>query len=120
MKQPSSAVRIPSTIQAEFKLFGVIKRKGGWYVAPCPPLDVTTQGRTRQEAERNLKEACALFLTSCFERGTFEQALRELGWSVSTDGARAPKSASAKIPEGAFQFPIPIPFALQDTSEWHV
>jgi len=66
-------------IQAEFELFGTIKRQDDWYVAYCPPLDVTTQGRTAAEAKSNLKEACSLFLQSCFERGTFEQAMRELG-----------------------------------------
>lgn len=104
---------MPSAIEAEFKLFGVIKRKGQWYVAYCPPLDVTTQGRSRREAEENLKEACALFLTSCFERGTFEQALRELGC------ARAPKNGTS-IPLDAFQFPVPIPPGFQDTAECHV
>ncbi|MBS1213193.1 MAG: hypothetical protein H6R26_1810, partial [Proteobacteria bacterium] len=33
-------------IQAEFRLFGRIKQRGGWYIAYCPPLDLTTQGKT--------------------------------------------------------------------------
>jgi predicted RNase H-like HicB family nuclease len=67
-----------AAIQAEFKLFGTVKRQDDWYVAYCPPLDITTQGKTAAEAKANLKEACSLFLQSCFERGTFEQAMREL------------------------------------------
>lgn len=69
-------------IQTQVELFGVLKKKDGWYIAHCPPLDVTTQGRTADEARKNLVEAADLFVTSCFERGTFEQALRELGWRV--------------------------------------
>jgi len=68
-----------TSIQAEFKLFGTVKREGGWYVAHCPPLDVTTQGRSAAEAKENLREASELFIVSCLERGTLDQALRELG-----------------------------------------
>jgi predicted RNase H-like HicB family nuclease len=68
------------SVQAEFKLFGVIKRQGDWYIAHCPPLDVTTQGRTFDEAKKNLSEASQLFIVSCLERGTLDQALKELGF----------------------------------------
>jgi predicted RNase H-like HicB family nuclease len=103
-----------ASIKAEFKLFGVIKRQGDWYVAHCPPLDITTQGRTSIEAKENLREACSLFVLSCFERGTFEQAMRELGWSVANGGASGKQSA--KVPEGAFHFPIPVPFGFEKTA----
>lgn len=100
-------------VQAEFKLFGTIERQDDWYVAHCPPLDITTQGRTVAEAKDNLKEACSLFMVSCFERGTFEQAMRELGWSVAN--GTTPKLPT-RIPQGAFQFPIPIPFGVKKTA----
>jgi len=102
-----------TAIQAEFKLFGTIKRQDDWYIAYCPPLDITTQGRTVAEAKGNLKEACSLFMLSCFERGTFEQAMRELGWSVvNGTGPKPPE----KIPQNAFQFPIPVPFGVEKTA----
>jgi len=100
-------------VKAEFQLFGVIKKEDGWFIAYCPPLDITTQGRTEAEAKRNLVEACELFVVSCFERGTFEQALRELGWHVAV-GRVAPSSGKPpKIPSGGFRFPVPVPFGLQ-------
>ena len=37
-------------VQAHFKLFGVFKREGDWYVAHCPPLDIATQGKTLAES----------------------------------------------------------------------
>jgi predicted RNase H-like HicB family nuclease len=70
-------------VQAEFKLFGVVKREGDWFIAYCPPLDLTTQGRTKAEAKKNLVEASELFITSCLERGTLDQALKELGFAPS-------------------------------------
>lgn len=48
-------------VRAEFTLFGVLKRVGDWYIAWCPPLDITTQGRTQAEAKNNLVEAASLF-----------------------------------------------------------
>jgi predicted RNase H-like HicB family nuclease len=112
-------------IQAQFQLFGVVKKEGGWYVAHCPPLDITTQGRTEKEAKKNLIEASELFVTSCFERGTFEQALRELGWRVVAEPAsphagKARKQSQHPQP-GEFCFPVPVPFGFEKAaSEWRV
>ena len=101
-------------IQAQFQLFGVLKHEDGWYIAYCPPLDVTTQGKTEDEAKRNLIEACEFFVISCFERGTFEQALRELGWHVVASRV-IPTSGNppAQPKSGEFSFPVPVPFGFE-------
>ena|SRR5271166_2712520 len=99
-------------LEAQFQLFGVMKKENGWYVAHCPPLDITTQGRTEAEAKKNLIEACELFVVSCFERGTFEQALRELGWHVVA-GRPVPRQRSAVTRKGGFRFPVPVPFGFE-------
>jgi hypothetical protein len=101
-------------VQAQFQLFGMMKQENGWYVASCPPLDITTQGRTEQEAKNNLIEASELFVISCFERGTFEQALRELGWHVVA-GHHVTKQGEHSVlpPDGGFRFPVPVPFGFE-------
>jgi predicted RNase H-like HicB family nuclease len=101
-------------VQAQFQLFGVMKKENGWYVAHCPPLDITTQGKTETEAKKNLVEASELFVVSCFERGTFEQALRELGWRVVA-GRHVPQRRWDSMPprDGGFRFPVPVPFGLE-------
>jgi predicted RNase H-like HicB family nuclease len=101
-------------IQATFQLFGVLKEENGWHIAHCPPLDLTTQGRTEEEAKKNLIEAADFFVVSCFERGTFEQALRELGWHVVAgrpvlDHGDPPQH----LPSGGFRFPVPVPFGFE-------
>lgn len=109
-----------ATVQAEFRLFGTLKRQRGWYIAYCPPLDITTQGRTEEEAKKNLIEAAELFVVSCFERGTFEQALRELGWHVVTGGAVAKVGdGPPSMPAGSFGFPIPVPFGFESPAGCH-
>jgi predicted RNase H-like HicB family nuclease len=40
----------------------IIQQEGKWFVALCPELDVTSQGRTVEEARRNVAEAVELFL----------------------------------------------------------
>jgi predicted RNase H-like HicB family nuclease len=101
-------------VQAQFQLFGIMKKENGWYIAHCPPLDITTQGRTETEAKKNLVEASELFVVSCFERGTFEQALRELGWHVVA-GHTVPRNGehSALPKDGGFRFPVPVPFGFE-------
>ena len=64
-------------ISIEFELPAKIRKKGAWFISSCPLLDVFSQGRTRIEAERNLVDALASFLTSCYERGTLDAVLRE-------------------------------------------
>jgi predicted RNase H-like HicB family nuclease len=100
-----------ATIQAEFQLFGSIRQRGGWYIAHCPPLDITTQGKSPEEAKKNLIEACQLFISSCLERGTLDQALKELGFvPLQNDRAR-------NTPPGMFSFPVPIPLGFSRHAE---
>jgi len=39
------------------QLAAIIEREGDGYVATCPEVDVVSQGRTVEEARRNLLEA---------------------------------------------------------------
>jgi predicted RNase H-like HicB family nuclease len=101
-------------LEAQFQLFGVVKRENGWYVAHCPPLDITTQGKTQAEAKKNLGEASELFVVSCFERGTFEQALRELGWRVVAGRPVLRQGKNSVIPrKGGYRFSVPVPFGFE-------
>lgn len=92
-------------VQARFDLYGTMKRDGDWYVAYCPPLDIGSQGKTPEQARENLIEAARLFLASCLERGTLDQALKELGF--------IPLGKARPIPRGAFPIAIPVPFGFE-------
>ena len=41
-----------------------IQREDKFFVARCPELDVTSQGETLEQAQRNIKEAIELYLES--------------------------------------------------------
>jgi predicted RNase H-like HicB family nuclease len=58
-------------MQKEFT--AIIEREDDWYVALCPELDIASQGKTVDEARRNLKEALELFFETASEKETLER-----------------------------------------------
>ena len=51
------------------------------FIARCPIFDVSSQGKTPVEAKKNLVDALTLFVTTCFERGTLDAVMKELGYT---------------------------------------
>jgi len=45
-----------------YKFTTIINQEGKWYIAYCLELGVVSQGRTIEEAQKNLKEAVGLYL----------------------------------------------------------
>jgi predicted RNase H-like HicB family nuclease len=96
-------------VSMEFKLPARIRKKGRWFISSCEPLDVHSQGHTRDEAERNLADALASFLISCYERGTLDAVLRESGFVPLTE--RTSRRASGR--RGGTTVTVPVPFAIE-------
>jgi len=46
------------------KFTAVITKEENWYVSHCVELGVVSQGKTIEEAQKNLKEAVELYLES--------------------------------------------------------
>jgi predicted RNase H-like HicB family nuclease len=96
-------------ISIEFELPAKIRKKGKWFISSCPLLDVFSQGHTRDEAQRNLIDALASFLMSCYERGTLDAVLRESG-IVPANGSK-PRKSVGRRPTMAVR--VPLPFAVR-------
>lgn len=47
--------------EVSVRLTAAVTQEGNWYVARCLEVEVTSQGRTIDEALRNLKEALELY-----------------------------------------------------------
>ncbi len=79
------ATNASGTAVAQFTLVlpAIFHQEGDWIVASFPNLDVTSQGRTRDEAARNLIEAAQLFIESCFERNVLDEVLKDCGFAIS-------------------------------------
>ena len=72
-----------------------IFREGDLYVGLCPDLDVSSYGKTIEEAKRSVREALEAFVEECTTMGTLIEVLEEAGF-VGQDGtwlSRQPVSA---------------------------
>jgi predicted RNase H-like HicB family nuclease len=58
----------------------LFEHEGESVVARFPDIDVASQGRTKEEAVRNLIEAAQLFIESCYERNVLDEMLKSCGF----------------------------------------
>jgi predicted RNase H-like HicB family nuclease len=56
-----------------------MKEKGS-FVAFSPALDLSTCGKTFEEAKKNFAEALDIFFKECIEMGTLKEVLESYGW----------------------------------------
>ena len=68
------------------RLTGLIEREGDGYVSLCPELDLASQGRTIEEARRNLVEALELFFETA-DPSEIQQRLRSEVYVTSIEVA---------------------------------
>ncbi len=64
-----------------------IWEKGSWYIAKCPELDFISQGRSVEEAKRNLIEVVEIQFKEMTEMGTLDEYLQECGYTFEDDVA---------------------------------
>ncbi|MDW7759456.1 MAG: type II toxin-antitoxin system HicB family antitoxin [Acidobacteriota bacterium] len=101
------SIKTTWTVSLPFK----IRKERSHYISWCYPLDVSSQGKTPEEAIKNLKEALHLFLASCLERGTLDRVLKDCGFVHIPRGSR--KYASAKKADDP-EISIPLPFMIDE------
>ncbi|MBI4362382.1 MAG: type II toxin-antitoxin system HicB family antitoxin [Euryarchaeota archaeon] len=70
----------------------VLRKEGRWYVSWCPEVDIASQGKTVEEAVKNLKEAVELYLED--ERGPRPSAA-PLVTTFEVSGGKTPRSVRA-------------------------
>ena len=62
MRLGDKDLNIGKYLKAIMDLTAIIKKGEKQFVALCPELDVASQGYTIEEAIKNLKEACELYI----------------------------------------------------------
>ena len=67
-------------LKFELKVPVEVHRGSTAFIARCPIFDVSSQGRTHEEAKKNLVDALFLFITTCFEMGTLDEVMKECGF----------------------------------------
>lgn len=71
------------------KLKAVVElwQKGKWSIAKIPELDFVAQGKTIEEAKKNLNEVIHIQFAEMREMGTLEDYLAECGFIIKDDTA---------------------------------
>lgn len=92
------------------------RREGAWFYASCDVLDVHSQGRTEDEAVKNLVESMQLFVESCYERGTLESVLKDCGFRPERDVHRALRADAAGK---ARMVDVPLPMLVANHAAAH-
>ena len=65
-------------------------KKGNWYLARAPELDFVSQGKTPEEARKNLLEVIRIHFKEMKEMGTLEEYLVECGFETKGDQITSP------------------------------
>ena len=60
-------------------------QKKSWFVAKCPELDFISQGKTRDEAKKNLLEVIQIQFEEMAEMGTIDDYLAECGYEKKNE-----------------------------------
>ena len=60
-------------------------QKKSWFVAKCPELDFISQGKTRDEAKKNLLEVIQIQFEEMTEMGTLDDYLAECGYEKENE-----------------------------------
>ncbi|MBL7155426.1 MAG: type II toxin-antitoxin system HicB family antitoxin [Candidatus Portnoybacteria bacterium] len=75
----------------QINLTSQIWKEGKMYVSYSPELDISSCGRTPEEAKKNLKEAIQAFLEEVKRMGTLKQILKESGFVLKKRQWQAPQ-----------------------------
>lgn len=69
----------------QVKFTNQIWQEGKMFVSYCPELDVSSCGKTRIEAKKNILEAIELFLEEAKKIGSLNDILKEAGFVKQRD-----------------------------------
>ena len=95
-------MKLPVTIE--------IIKKGKWYIARAVELDFVSQGKTLEEAKKNLFEVIEIQFEEMKNLGTLEEYLEECGYKITNSGELFPEfvgleriKVSVECPSGLLQ-----------------
>ena len=72
-------------------------RVGKRFIAYSPALDLSTSGKTYEEARQRFQEAAQLFFEEIMKKGVLKDVLHDLGWQFKKNQAVPPVSVSQEI-----------------------
>lgn len=102
------------------EVFVVIVKEGDYFVAYCPPLELSSYGKTEAEARAAFEEAMQIFVEETERKGTLEKVLLNLGWTLrkkptpeyqppqlqAVDLAKLMQSKDVRVVNESFEIPL--------------
>lgn len=76
-----------------------IAKDGDYFVAYCPALNLSSYGRTAQEATDSFKIDLEIFVEETGRKGTLEKYLLQNGWNLQLHNYTPPKT----VPDTSFK-----------------
>lgn len=67
-------------MKMSFKLPITVLKEDKRFVVYSPVIDLSTSGKTFEEAQKNFVEAALLFFEEIVDKKTIDEVLMELGW----------------------------------------
>ncbi|MCD6283293.1 type II toxin-antitoxin system HicB family antitoxin [bacterium] len=74
----------------------IVFEENGAFVAHCPQLDISSCGKSVDEARANILTAVRLFLEEAARMGTLREILNEAGYMPDNGRERPPKLVSTE------------------------
>jgi len=68
------------SVRADIQLPVTFLKEGSQFIAYSPALDLSTCGKTLEEARRRFGEAVSLFMHELHVKGALDEVLEGLGW----------------------------------------
>jgi len=103
--------KVSGILTIELKVGITISREGKWFISRCPALDIVSQGATVEETKEMINDAIELFISSCIERGTLREVLKDCGWKMVEQSFVKKQAPSQKIND---YVTIPFPMILPE------
>lgn len=81
------------------RLFLTIKtwKEGKHYIAYTPELDIASQGKNIEHAEKRLNEVVSIFLEEAKSRGTLKDILKSLGFLKTERKWKSPRISFSEM-----------------------
>ncbi len=86
-----------------YQLPVTVFREGDAFVAYTPALDLSSAGKTEDDARRMFAEAVETFFEELTEMGTLNAVLKDLGWTTHKGALQPPKV----VDHSMMQFAVP-------------
>ncbi|HUX56294.1 MAG TPA: hypothetical protein VMV77_04930 [Bacteroidales bacterium] len=82
-------------------------KQGDFFVAYCPALELSSYGKTEDEARNNFETEVAIFIEETEKTGTLEKILLRLGWCLRRlpePKYMPPKKIESQFLNNSFQY----------------